>query len=190
VRDTPTDRQYGDLISFLPFFQNKESRLTNEFKRSRMGGYALSSSDSRQEPSEGFLTILHWTLWFDKQRQNYLLRLQHSFIEKDSAPPSHSVSFFRRVQAKCGDLLVSNTCRNEITFHTYTKHRLYSSQFMFTVYMISRSWDRAVGIATGYELDDRRVGVRVSVRSRIFSSLSCPDRLWGTIQPPIQRVPG
>jgi hypothetical protein len=36
-----------------------------------------------------------------------------------------------------------------------------------------------VGIATGYGLDDRRVGVRVLIGSRIFISLCCPDRLWG-----------
>jgi hypothetical protein len=35
------------------------------------------------------------------------------------------------------------------------------------------------GIATGYGLDDRGVGVRVPVGSRIFSSPSRPDRLWG-----------
>jgi hypothetical protein len=37
----------------------------------------------------------------------------------------------------------------------------------------------AVGIATGYELDDREVGVRVLVGSRIVPSPSHPDRLWG-----------
>jgi hypothetical protein len=35
----------------------------------------------------------------------------------------------------------------------------------------------AVGIATGYGLDDRGVGVRVPVESRIFSSSRRPDRL-------------
>jgi hypothetical protein len=35
------------------------------------------------------------------------------------------------------------------------------------------------GIATGYGLDDRGVGVRVPVGSRIFSSPRRPDRLWG-----------
>jgi hypothetical protein len=37
----------------------------------------------------------------------------------------------------------------------------------------------AVGIATGYGLDDRGVGVRVPVGSRIFSSTRRPDWLWG-----------
>jgi hypothetical protein len=35
------------------------------------------------------------------------------------------------------------------------------------------------GIATGYGLDDREVGVRVPVGPRIFSSPRRPDRLWG-----------
>jgi hypothetical protein len=42
-----------------------------------------------------------------------------------------------------------------------------------------RSRDSSVGIATGYGLDDRRLGVRVPVGSRIFSSPRSPDRLWG-----------
>jgi hypothetical protein len=41
-----------------------------------------------------------------------------------------------------------------------------------------RSRDSVVRIATGYGLDDRAVGVRVPVGSRIFS-FPCPDRLWG-----------
>jgi hypothetical protein len=39
--------------------------------------------------------------------------------------------------------------------------------------------DSVVGIATGYGLDDRGVGVRVPVGSRIFSSPRRSDRLWG-----------
>jgi hypothetical protein len=40
------------------------------------------------------------------------------------------------------------------------------------------SWDSAVGIATGYVLDDPRVGVRVPVGSRMFSSPRRPHRFW------------
>jgi hypothetical protein len=41
------------------------------------------------------------------------------------------------------------------------------------------SRDSAVGIATGYRLDDQGVvGVRVPVASRILSSPRRPDRLW------------
>jgi hypothetical protein len=39
--------------------------------------------------------------------------------------------------------------------------------------------DNAVGIATGYGLDDRGIGVRVPAESRIFSSPRHPDRFWG-----------
>jgi hypothetical protein len=39
-----------------------------------------------------------------------------------------------------------------------------------------RSRDSSVGIATGYGMDDRGVGVRVPVWSRIFSSPRRPDR--------------
>jgi hypothetical protein len=41
------------------------------------------------------------------------------------------------------------------------------------------SWNSIVGVATGYGLDDRGVGVWVLVGSRIFSSPSRKDRLWG-----------
>jgi hypothetical protein len=37
--------------------------------------------------------------------------------------------------------------------------------------------NKAIGIATGYGLDDRGVGVRVPVGSRIFSSPRCPPNL-------------
>jgi hypothetical protein len=43
-----------------------------------------------------------------------------------------------------------------------------------------RNRNSAVVIATGYGLDDRRVGVRIPVESRILSSPRRPDWLWGT----------
>jgi hypothetical protein len=43
----------------------------------------------------------------------------------------------------------------------------------------TRSQHSVVGIATGYELDDRWVEVWVLVGSRIFCSPCRPDRLWG-----------
>jgi hypothetical protein len=45
--------------------------------------------------------------------------------------------------------------------------------------LLTRSRHSIVGIATGYRLDDRRVGVRVPVGSRIFSFPRRPGRLWG-----------
>jgi hypothetical protein len=62
------------------------------------------------------------------------------------------------------------------------------SIYLFMVYLMTLSItlikdDSIVGIATGYGLDDRGVGVRVPVGSRIFSSPRRPDRLWGPPSP-------
>jgi hypothetical protein len=46
--------------------------------------------------------------------------------------------------------------------------------YVFVMQSVSR--DSAVNIATGYALDDRLVGVRVPVGSRIFTSPCSPDR--------------
>jgi hypothetical protein len=54
------------------------------------------------------------------------------------------------------------------------------------VSFISFSRDSSVGIANGYGLDNRGVGVPVPVGSRIFSSRPA----LGSTQPPIQWVPG
>jgi hypothetical protein len=62
-------------------------------------------------------------------------------------------------------------------------------QILGSLQRLSGSRAIVVGIATGYGLDDRGVGVRVPVGSRIFSSPRCPDRLWGSTQLPIQWVP-
>jgi hypothetical protein len=43
----------------------------------------------------------------------------------------------------------------------------------------SKSRDSAVGIATGYGLDDRGIGVRVPVGATIFTSPYRLDWLWG-----------
>jgi hypothetical protein len=45
--------------------------------------------------------------------------------------------------------------------------------------ILIRSRDSVVGIVTGYELDDRGVGVQVTVGSKFFSSPRRLDRLWG-----------
>jgi hypothetical protein len=50
--------------------------------------------------------------------------------------------------------------------------------FTNTTTEFSRSSDSVVGVATGYGLDDREVGVRAPVGARIFSFPCHPDRLW------------
>jgi hypothetical protein len=39
----------------------------------------------------------------------------------------------------------------------------------------------AIGIATGYGLDDKGVRVRVPVGVKIVSSPRCPDRFWSSL---------
>jgi hypothetical protein len=47
-------------------------------------------------------------------------------------------------------------------------------------HIIVRIRDNVVGIATGYGLDDREIGVRIPIGSRIFTFLCRPDQLWGS----------
>jgi hypothetical protein len=46
------------------------------------------------------------------------------------------------------------------------------------LYPLHERRDSVVGIATTYGLDDREVGIRIPVGSRIFSSPRRPGRLW------------
>jgi hypothetical protein len=48
-------------------------------------------------------------------------------------------------------------------------------------YCTLRSRDSAVGIATGYWLDGRGIGLRVQVRVRFFYSPRRPDRFWNPL---------
>jgi hypothetical protein len=50
--------------------------------------------------------------------------------------------------------------------------------FFLPLLPLPRNRDSVVGMATGYGLEDRGVGVRVPVESRIFFSPSRQDRLW------------
>jgi hypothetical protein len=52
------------------------------------------------------------------------------------------------------------------------------------------SRDSVVGVATGYGLDDRGVGVRVQVESRNFPFSTSSRPALGPTQPPIQWTPG
>jgi hypothetical protein len=54
----------------------------------------------------------------------------------------------------------------------------WTSNIRFRIDFPTKSQDRAVGIVTGYGLDDRGVTVRVPIGSRIISSPRRPDRLW------------
>jgi hypothetical protein len=59
----------------------------------------------------------------------------------------------------------------------------------FVLQTVLKNRDSVVGIATGYGLEERAVGVRVPVGSKMFSSPRRPDRLWlGSTQSPIERL--
>jgi hypothetical protein len=58
-------------------------------------------------------------------------------------------------------------------------HKLFNQILYYFVPLCTVSRDSAVGIATGYRLDDWEVGVRVPVGSRIFTSPCRPDWPWG-----------
>jgi hypothetical protein len=68
----------------------------------------------------------------------------------------------------------------------YTAVIFYANTYVFMsvytymlIYMYTWARDSVFGIATGYGLDDRGVGVRVPGGANIFSFPSRPDRLWG-----------
>jgi hypothetical protein len=66
------------------------------------------------------------------------------------------------------------------------------SSVIFNYYFqnsFERRRDSVIIIATGYELDDRGVGIRVSVKTRIFTSPCCQKLALGSTRPPIQWVP-
>jgi hypothetical protein len=66
------------------------------------------------------------------------------------------------------------------TFLSYPSIRHHHLLFFFHfLFIILGSRDSSVGIVTGYGLDDRGVGVRIPVGSRIFCSPQCPHRLLG-----------
>jgi hypothetical protein len=98
-------------------------------------------------------------------------------------PGPHTKKKFIRIKCLCKPL--HRSLRGEWTPGTVPPESSFWSAFRRL-----RSRDGAVCIATGYGLDDRGVGVRVPVESRILFSPRRPDRLWGPAQPPpIQWVP-
>jgi hypothetical protein len=46
----------------------------------------------------------------------------------------------------------------------------------------------SVGVANGYGMNDRAVGIRGLIGLRIVSSTRCPDRLWGSPKPSLHCV--
>jgi hypothetical protein len=65
---------------------------------------------------------------------------------------------------------------------------LYYNWLVLSLLLIVYFMVYGIGIAAGYRPDDRGIGVRVPVGSRILSTSSRPP--LGPTQPPIQWVPG
>jgi hypothetical protein len=92
-----------------------------------------------------------------------------SFTEIQNLSRDRSVNLILSVRSDCSSQCIASA--NIIHINTHQRERE-NTMFIFI-------YDSAVGIATGYGMDNRGVGVRVPVRSRIFSSPLRPDRLWG-----------
>jgi hypothetical protein len=93
-------------------------------------------------------------------------------IEKNVAPAWNSTPEINAAPRRCIFLSIPSI-RSLTSLNTRRKIKIKSIKL--------RLWDRdsAVGTATDYGLDDRWIGVRVSVGIRIFTSPCRPDWLWG-----------
>jgi hypothetical protein len=87
------------------------------------------------------------------------------------SPLTHLIGFFGMKLKEWS--LIGSMVRYWQTLSIYA--HIFTSLFMYC-----RSRDSVICIATGYGLDDRGVGVRVPVGSRIFLSPRRPDRLSGS----------
>jgi hypothetical protein len=94
---------------------------------------------------------------------------------------------FCQVTFEIGQMIASSSALSSVSplytvynSPTLPMHYLFSIfQTIDSPYLNYKSRDSSVGIATGYGLDDRGVGVRVPVGATIFISPCSPDLLWG-----------
>jgi hypothetical protein len=82
------------------------------------------------------------------------------------------------VQFTCSNMALSGLVFLMLTPHLPRPWVLVLEVKLRTILALPRSRDSVVSIATGYGLDDRWVGFRVPVGSRISSSPRRPDQLW------------
>jgi hypothetical protein len=78
---------------------------------------------------------------------------------------------------------LSHSERSLVVLQCFQQFRCFTKYYFHIIIsytLLTGSRVSAVGIATGYGLDDRGVGVRVPVGSRIFTSPCRPDRLWSS----------
>jgi hypothetical protein len=113
---------------------------------------------------------------FDPTRFRALVTI-HNTIMRHDPPDTRPQPFFTPILSKYQTVVHITLEIGDRFFQSFDSDSIPKGLTQLTPKKGSRS--SAVGIATGYGLDDRGIGVRVPVGSRIFSSRSCPDRLWG-----------
>jgi hypothetical protein len=152
----------------------------------------VRSSGLRQWPQD--FDFLNWCriLQFGKWNKGFNLigfleRWDHGFADAYPRLPLRRLSCLRKGRSRvrgisnvCSDLLVQKLSQKEKNYPVYA-FTFQNSMVNICTTSFYKSRDSAVGIATGYALDDQGVGVRVPVGSRIFSSPRRPDRLWGPL---------
>jgi hypothetical protein len=119
------------------------------------------------------------------------LDLLHSYSRSAHPICKHQIMFwftppltqgFRQLRKSTlfGNLAYINVQKSVVitSSHYGSIDHFINGTFEFLTFCI-RSRDSVVCIASSYGLDDRGVGVRVPVGSRIFFSPNRPDRLWG-----------
>jgi hypothetical protein len=139
-----------------------------------------------------------WLCYYIRLTGLLLWTCAHSMTEARSTSPRCSVQW----PTNCKPRLVSVAWRNKLEILDYIdpsvgkyilsivsqrfilspiiyQNRDISEAFLYIVtYCVQRCRGRSVGIATGYGIADRGVGVRVPAESRIFCSPWRPGRFW------------
>jgi hypothetical protein len=135
-----------------------------------------------QGGSESSLSLSRWIQFPVSEKLGSDLRISLIFLN----PLKHSCNYMHRVTR---NLLPKQTLFSSIVSDVRVRFgKTYNflgfflisrnaSRLMRLPCCLSRSRVNVVGIATAYRLDDRGVGVRVPVGSRIFSLPRRPDRL-------------
>jgi hypothetical protein len=78
----------------------------------------------------------------------------------------------REKKTKCLNLVADDDDDND-------KLRLQTVKNIYVEYTYIEEPGSSVSIVSDYGLDDRTIGVRSPAGAKDFSSILCPDRLWG-----------
>jgi hypothetical protein len=93
--------------------------------------------------------------------------------------------FITVIRHKIVKQLLINFVRNVTKFKDFEKLKENNCDTLPVIYLVLS----ALGIATGYWLDGRGIGVLVPVGKKFFSSLLYPQRFWGRLSLRSDRYP-